>query len=303
MKLSDLQIFVDVIEAGGMTQSAQRKGVSQSGISRTVRDIESKMQAHLLRRTGRGVELTAAGTEFHQFALQTLAAFGETQNRIHALSVSLPKKLSVAVPLRLGRLLVPELYRRFANSMPEVDFQAYEERSDRVAEGNFDLAVSYAPTGIDTDVATAVIQESLYLLGTTPIIEDSDAPITLSTLSDLPLMLPSNPRYRRLIDNAFRKAGLQMRVTRELESTEASLAFASEGEGVAILPYSNIYPEVARGEVIARLIVEPCIERKIYLQVGRHLDRRITRPAVKTLQESLLSVAEVAKWQWLGARP
>ncbi len=303
MKLNDLQIFVDVVEAGGMTQAALARGVSQPGLSRTIRDLETRLRVPLLRRTGRGVELTPAGAAFLDFARATLTGFAAVEAEVQALAGSLPGRLSLAVPLRVGRLVIPDLHRRFALAMPEVTVHAFEESSSRMADGlasgSFDLVLSYSPAG---GTARPAFVESLYLVGTRALVGASDQPIALREIADKPLLLPSTRPYRSMVDDAFRRAGFATRVARELETSETMLAFAAEGEGVAILPYSNIYAECARGEVVARLIVEPTIDRSLYIHTARHLDPRVANAAAAVTRECLGALTKQARWRKAQAR-
>ncbi|WP_419739217.1 hypothetical protein [Ruegeria sp.] len=87
-----------------------------------------------LRRTGHGVELTPAGAEFHSFAQETLANFERTQQRIIETEGAAPDQLTLSVPLRLGRLLIPVLHRNFAIALPEITLHVLEEGTDRAPE-------------------------------------------------------------------------------------------------------------------------------------------------------------------------
>lgn len=301
MKFADLALFVSVVEAGGMTQAALRRGVSQPGISRAVRDLETRMQATLLRRTGRGVELTPAGEVFLDFARGTLAAQTTAEAEIRRLGARLPEAVSVAVPLGVGALIIPELHRRFAMALPGVTLHAFEDRSEALAtalaEGRYDLVVRYDPA----TESEALFTESLYLVGTPQLIGGS-GPVPLSEVAGLPLLLPSAPRYRGLVEGAFRSRGLTARIARDLETTGAMLAFAMEGEGAAILPFSNVLRECSRGEIAARLIVEPTIDRGIGVQAGRELDRRLAGPALRLIREALTALARQARWRRVARR-
>jgi predicted RNA-binding protein (virulence factor B family) len=74
------------------------------------------------------------------------------------------------------------------------------------------------------------------------------------------------------------------------------LAYASEGETVTILPYSNVYLEVGRGEVISRLVINPKIERKILISAKPALNRHISSSAINIVKSCLKSHQMQAKW-------
>lgn len=301
MKLADLRKFATIVESGGMTHAAHRLGVTQPALSRTVRDLEIRMQAKLLRRTGRGIELTRAGEEFFVFACETLAAFDETKRRVMKASGNLPKRFAVSVPLRVGRLLIPELHREFAERMPETTLTVLEEATDRsadlLADGGIDAAIVYATRQSPWPEATRLFSETLYAVGSADLLAPNDGPIVLADLATLPLLIPSRGAYRIFIDAGFADAGLTPRIARELETVDALLAFAVERDGVTILPYSNVDKECERGEVVARPIVEPVLERELTLAAGRAMTRDVVRIAASAVRAAMSRVAHQVRWR------
>lgn len=303
MKLSDLQTFVDIVEAGALTAAAHRKGISQPALSRVLRDLESRMKARLLKRTGRGIELTPAGEDFLSFAVETLEAFAQTQKRIAIHAKSLPTQLSLSVPLRVGRLLIPDLYRAFSERLRDTAVHIFEEPSDRarvmLTDGRLDAALTYRHmTPPDRDFV-AIAAERLYAVGHKKVLGQNSEPISAKDLCVLPLLLPSRGRYREMIEAVLKGHGHAIPLARELETAEGLLAFAAEGEGVAILPMSNVYQEVARDEVTARLISDPSIVRSIGVRFSPSLAKHVAGPVLAVFRKVVRTAAENADWRKL----
>ena len=301
MRFADLQAFVDVVESGGMTQAAAVKGVSQPGLSRTIRDLERSMQATLLRRTGRGVELTPAGAEFLKFARSSLEALEIVRRRTREMSGAMPEKLRIGIPPRLGTAVFPDLYRRFMLEFPDIGVTATEAYTAELAEGlsagRFDLIVSFLVTVPGSGDGIPVFRERLYLVDGKAGASSGDTPITLAEVAGLPILLNQQASpYRRLVESVFASAGHKLTVSREIETAEGLLAFASEGEGATILPFSNFHAEAARGDVTGRLIIDPSIERNVYIHTGRHLNRRAADLAMAIVLRCLQGVAETFQW-------
>src|SRR5260370_901812 len=69
MELRHLRYFVAVVEEGSLTTAAERRlHTSQPSLSRQIRDLEQEVGAELLSRSVHGVELTAAGKAFLDYA-------------------------------------------------------------------------------------------------------------------------------------------------------------------------------------------------------------------------------------------
>ncbi|HHY6927846.1 LysR family transcriptional regulator [Burkholderia ambifaria] len=64
--LNDLLVFLAVARDRSFTRAAARLGVSQSALSQTVRDLETRLGVRLLTRTTRSVSTTEAGEELFQ---------------------------------------------------------------------------------------------------------------------------------------------------------------------------------------------------------------------------------------------
>ena len=70
MELEDLQTFVEVADAGGVSSAARRLGVAKSIISRRLFRLEDELGSQLLSRNTRGAALTEAGLSFRERAVR-----------------------------------------------------------------------------------------------------------------------------------------------------------------------------------------------------------------------------------------
>ena len=73
LDLEDLETFVEVADAGGVSSAARRLGVSKSIVSRRLARLEAEFGIQLLARTTRGAALTEAGVTFRNHAARVCA--------------------------------------------------------------------------------------------------------------------------------------------------------------------------------------------------------------------------------------
>lgn len=98
--------------------AAQRIGLTQPAISKTLKDLETILGVALLHRDRGGIALTREGAVFRQFAEQSLAALSHGVTSLDAISQG------SAVPIRIGALpsvagaLLPDAVLRFADLSP-----------------------------------------------------------------------------------------------------------------------------------------------------------------------------------------
>lgn len=66
---NDLYLFMLVAREGSFTRAATRLGLAQSGVSRAIRELESRLGVQLLTRTTRKLSLTQAGEQLYRSTL------------------------------------------------------------------------------------------------------------------------------------------------------------------------------------------------------------------------------------------
>lgn len=165
---NDLYAFMLVAKEGSFTKAAARLGMAQSGISRTIRELEARIGVPLLTRTTRKLSLTQAGEQLYRHALASfqtldtglaaLAHYRDTPSgtvRINASQHAIDK---VLLPkLAVLRQHYPDIRLELISESRFVDiiaeqFDAGIRLGDEVGEGM--VAVPIAPALEMVAVAT-----------------------------------------------------------------------------------------------------------------------------------------------------
>lgn len=139
IELRHLRALVAVGQEGTFTDAAIRLGVTQSAVSRTIVALERILDAHLVRRTTRSVELTPAGERCYRSALVALAAADdvvrETRGGVR------PLRLGYAWSA-LGRFTSPVLQRwRTEHAGIPLEIHRVDDRGAGLTTGHADVAV------------------------------------------------------------------------------------------------------------------------------------------------------------------
>ena len=101
--LADLETFVAVADAGGVSGAARRLGLPKSIVSRRLsRGWRSELNAQLLTRTTRGAALTEAGATFREHAARVVAELEAARDSLSP-EGELRGLLRIAAPLSLWR--------------------------------------------------------------------------------------------------------------------------------------------------------------------------------------------------------
>ena len=101
MELRHLRYFVAVVEAGSLSEAAEKKlHTSQPSLSRQIRDMEYEVGVALLTRSVTGVVMTAAGRAYLDHARIALAQVDAAREA--ARRAAQPAKRSFAVGFQTG---------------------------------------------------------------------------------------------------------------------------------------------------------------------------------------------------------
>ncbi|MCB2426442.1 LysR family transcriptional regulator [Methylophaga pinxianii] len=141
MDIKELETFVEVADAGGISPAAFRLGVSKSIVSRRLVRLETELGVQLLARTTRGAALTEAGTLFRIYAAKICSEIDEARETILPAG-DLSGRLRIAMPLTFGPTHFAPVIAEMARRHPKLYIQTcYSDRFvDIVAEG-FDCAI------------------------------------------------------------------------------------------------------------------------------------------------------------------
>ncbi len=80
--LSDIGVFVRVVEQRSFTRAGQLLGLSASGVSRVISRLETRLGAQLLARSTRSVGLTADGVGYYESCLRILRELEDANGRL-----------------------------------------------------------------------------------------------------------------------------------------------------------------------------------------------------------------------------
>jgi len=141
LDIEELQTFVEVANAGGVSPAALRLGVSKSIVSRRLARLEAELGVQLLARSTRGAALTEAGATFREYAARVCAEM-DVAREVILPAGPLRGRLRVAAPLSFGPTHFAPLLAEMARRHDQLSIQTcYTDRFvDLIAEG-FDCAI------------------------------------------------------------------------------------------------------------------------------------------------------------------
>ena len=261
--LDDLLAFLAVARAGSFTKAAAKLRVSQSALSYTIKELETRLKLRLLTRTTRSVSPTEAGERL----LQNLGPrFDEIETELTALSELRDKPSGTirvtATEYAADTLLLPKLaklLREYPDIKVEivVDYGLTDivaERYDAGVRSGEQVAKDMIAVRIGPDLRMAVVGSPSYFKNK----PEPKKPQDLIGHNCINLRLPT---HGGVYVWEFEKNGRELKVRVEgqltLNSAVQMMNAALAGSGLAYIPEGLVEAHIAKGR-LKRVLMDWC---------------------------------------------
>ena len=271
IELRQLRYFVAVAEERHFGRAARRVGIAQSPLSQAIAKLETSLDARLLERSSRSVELTAAGAAFLVAARETLAEAERAVLAVNATAV--PEHVPVRVAATPGARLavVPAVTGELVHRAPGLVVNAVELSEPAVVAA---VAAHEADIGFAVDpivapgVAAEVVRRepAVVVVGRRNPLARSRR-VTLARAAEQPLAVwprSSAPGFHSRVIEILRAAGAAPRVV-DHPAAGADWGGVLAEEGVALAPSG--WPEIPEA-VRLPLVDAPTFETSVLWRAG-----------------------------------
>lgn len=230
--------------------AARILGVSSSAVSKNVARLETRLGVRLLSRTTRSIGVTEEGALFHERCKRVLDELWNAEATLLQSRETPRARLRVSVPQIFGLHLLmaqlPEFTERFPDI--ELDVDVEDQVVDIVASG-LDVAVRSGHLPDTRLVARLIGEQHFVVYGSDAYFERRGRPQMPSDLGQHSCIHFKYPSSGRLAPWSFAQPYGDTAIPASLvvNNTEAGLAAATRGLGMAHLPVYVAAPGIASG--------------------------------------------------------
>jgi DNA-binding transcriptional LysR family regulator len=140
--LSEMLVFVRVVERRSFSAAARALGMTTSAISKRIAALEGKLRTRLLHRTTRQLSTTDAGQALYQRLGRVFADLEDAEREVVGLGGSLRGVVRVSASLTFGQLHLAPLVADFLLANPELRVELHlNDRFVDVVGEDFDVAI------------------------------------------------------------------------------------------------------------------------------------------------------------------
>lgn len=244
--LEKLAHFESTARLGKVTLAARQLSVSQAAISRSIKILEDILQVPLLIRRQSGIELTDQGKSLFEFSKKVLNDTAELEKTIRGLNPNNITHLKVGTHEALAIHFWPIFLKKFSEDFPQIKVSLISGRIDALVSGllhrHHDFLLSVEPLK-NQKIESKILYSNRLRLYTSRT-KNNNYPslnkdqISIEELNSVPLLtdIASHSRQGLSMTNFLAAHGMELKNIFELNSFEASIRLAEQGQGVAVLP-------------------------------------------------------------------
>ena len=143
MDLKQLEHFVRVAELESFTKASLVLSVAQSVLSKSVRHLETELHQALLRRTGRGIQLTNEGSLLYSHAKGILQQVAQARQALSDSKQSPVGTVILGVTPSAGKAMIANFVSAFRARFPRASLEIFEAKSWTLHEPRFSISLNF----------------------------------------------------------------------------------------------------------------------------------------------------------------
>src|ERR671933_2206019 len=276
MVMSQLELFLQVVEEGSFSKAADAVGRTQPAVSIAVRRLEEEVGAPLFDRSQKTPTLTEVGAVIRDYAQRIIALRDQARAAVTELRALKRGLVRVGANESTSLYLLPQTILAFREKHPDVKVEIYRHVSERlpreVLERNVDFAVlAFEPTDRDLESFCVLRDElSLILNPEHPLVGRKE--VTVEELGR-ESFLAHNVRTasRNKVVEVFAAHHTPLNITLELATVETIKRFVQLNIGLAFVPRMCVGEELERGALSTVPVEGLAYHRTLWVTHRRHM--------------------------------
>lgn len=239
--LTDLKLFLHVVEAGSITAGAERMHLAVAAASTRIRNMEIELGTSLLNRERQGVQPTPAGRTLIHHARLLLQQAERMRGDLGEYADGLKGHIRLLSNTNALTEFLPEPLSDFLTSHPQVNIDLEERLSDEivaaVADGKADIGI-VAGTEDVTGLEVFPFRVDRFVLVTAPNHELASKPqLAFADALDYDFVgLDRTSSLQRFLSEKAERTGRRLKLRVQLRSFDAVCRLVECNVGIGVVP-------------------------------------------------------------------
>jgi DNA-binding transcriptional LysR family regulator len=252
VNLKSLKIFCDIVARRSFSRAAEDNGISQSGASQVVSQLEARLGVQLIERSKRPLSATHEGQVFFDGCRKLIARYDALEDEVRTLREEVAGRVRVAAIYSVGLHLMSRYVQEFMGRHPKANVRLEYLHPDRVLEsveqGQADIGIVSYPRSTRAVEAEPWREEPIVLVCAPGHPFAGRVEVALRELHGQRVVgFDPDLVIRHELDRAIAAQSAEPNVVMEFDNIETIKRAVEIDAGVALLPEPTIGREVASG--------------------------------------------------------
>lgn len=270
-----VQIFVAVAEEGSMSAAAARMGISQSGVSQIIRQLEDELGVVLVNRTTRPLSLTPFGIALRNRGAVLSEEIANLKAQVVEAGQGIKPDLRIGLVDSFASTCGSVFTKNLLNKVSQLSIRTglSPQQGEALLRRDLDLIITSDPLIDANDVVRYRLFSEKYF-----VITPKEISKPVRTLDDLRSLSKSLPIVRfnltsqvgMQIERYLRRIEIRAPNRLQLDNADALTSMVAEGIGWAITsPMCHLQAMPHAGNVAIHIVEKLGLERSLYLVARR----------------------------------
>lgn len=255
VNLNNYKIFYEVSKCGSITEASNKLFLTQSAISKSIKNLEKELNTLLFYRTRKGVKLTNKGEEllfYVEKAFNSLITAERTMLEDEKFNKG---KLSIGVPSQIGSFYIFDNITKFHKTYPNIEItiisKTTKELLSLLERHEIDFIIDTSP--IITDIENIIIKplkniKNVFIINSESYIDYSKIK-TLKDIYKYPLVLPiKGTNNRNELDKVFIKNNIKLKNVINIHTSEMIVGAIKKDLGIGYIIYDVVKDNINNNE-------------------------------------------------------
>lgn len=291
--LTDLRLFLAVVDAGSITHGATEVGLSLPAASERLRDMEATGEVILLNRGRRGIVPTEAGEMLAHHARTILHQMAQMRGDIGQYAKGLRASVRIFANTAAITEFLPERLAPWMAAHPQVDVDLKERESGEIARS---ISAGFGEIGVlSSAVETGSLTMRPFAIDRLVVVASKEHPLTgnrevrLADLLGDQFIGMADGALQDHIEGQASRLGTKMKMRVRLRSFQGICRMAGVAAGVGIIPESAAKRYQRTTQIALIRLQDEWATRRLFLCVS---DESELSPPARALFDHLSQAAE-----------
>lgn len=254
-QLEDMQMFLRIVDAGGIGKAAEQMGIAKSAVSRRLSELEERLGNRLINRTTRQFSLSDSGRLLYQRAQTVVDYVDEIHSDLSSADMAASGRLRIALPLSFALMHLTRVIDEFMDLHPLVTVQLdFSDRLVDMVEEGFDLALRIADLKDSTAQARRIAPVKVIMVASPQYLASQGVPTNIEQLKQHTILkyegASTSASSWQMTDPEGQQVSVSLEPKMSANNGDFLKAMALAHKGITMLPTFLAWKELATGELV-----------------------------------------------------